>query len=74
MCIIDRDTAETHAERDGLYALPGDVAPLIRRISLNPVTRRLNILADNPAYPGQRDCDRRSLTIIGRVIWIGRTL
>lgn len=68
------DTSQCLAERDGLYALPGETAPLIRRISMDPITRRLNILADNSAYPSQYDHDRRSLTIIGRVIWIGRTL
>lgn len=68
------DTSQHQPDRDGLYALPGDAAPLIRRICLDPLSRRLDVLADNPAYPSQRDCDRRQLTIIGRVIWIGRSL
>lgn len=66
------DTSQRTAERDGLYALPGESAPLIRRVCLDPLTRRLNVLADNPAYPSQHQCERRSLTIVGRVIWIGR--
>lgn len=60
--------------RDGVYVLRFQDALLVKRLALNPATRRVSIRSDNPAYPGWDACDPADITIIGRVIWAGRKL
>jgi len=60
--------------RDGIYVLRLDDMLLVKRLALNPATRRLSIKSDNPAYPSWDDCNPDSVAIIGRVIWVGRRL
>jgi phage repressor protein C with HTH and peptisase S24 domain len=47
---------------------------LVKRLSPNPATRRITITSDNDAYPSWPDCDPAAITIIGRVVWVGRKL
>ncbi|MFM8542772.1 MAG: helix-turn-helix transcriptional regulator [Chakrabartia sp.] len=58
--------------RDGIYVLRFDEALLVKRLALNPATRRISIRSDNPAYPAWEDCDPASIALIGRVIWAAR--
>jgi SOS-response transcriptional repressor LexA len=68
------DTHDQSAARDGIYVLRVDDALLVKRLSLNPATRRLTIHSDNDAYPSWPDCDPSAIHIIGRVVWVGRKL
>jgi SOS-response transcriptional repressor LexA len=68
------DTNDQSAARDGIYVLRVDDALLVKRLSLNPATRRLTIHSDNDAYPSWPDCDPGAIHIIGRVVWVGRKL
>ncbi|WP_448586699.1 S24 family peptidase [Thermaurantiacus sp.] len=68
------DTDDRERLRDGLYVLRLNEALAARRLSVHPVTRRLSLLADNPAYPSFSDCEPQALDIVGRVVWIGRRL
>jgi hypothetical protein len=67
------DTGE-RATRDGVYVIASEGALLVKRLSVNPVTRRIAILSDNAAYPSFPDCDPDGIAIVGRVLWVGRTL
>lgn len=60
--------------RDGIYVLRLDDALMVKRLGVNPAARRLSIRSDNPAYPDWEDCDPATVTIIGRVIWVGRRM
>lgn len=60
--------------RDGIYVLRHEDTLLVKRLSPNPSSRRLTIASDNPAYPTWPNCSPRSVEIIGRVIWSGRTI
>lgn len=60
--------------RDGIYVLKVDDALLVKRLALNPIGRTLTIKSDNETYPSWPDCDPVTVTIIGRVIWVGRRL
>ena len=51
-----------------------DDALMVKRLSLNPATRRLTIRSDNEAYPSWPDCDPNAIALIGRVVWVGRKL
>lgn len=60
--------------RDGIYVLRIDDALMVKRLAIHPVTRRITVQSDNPAYADWPDCSLESLSIIGRVIWTGRRI
>jgi phage repressor protein C with HTH and peptisase S24 domain len=68
------DTEDRLSFRDGIYVLRVDDALMVKRLSLNPATRRLTIRSDNDAYPTWPDCDPAAVSVIGRVVWVGRKL
>ncbi len=68
------DTDDRERLRDGIYVLRTDDALLVKRLSVNPATRRLSIKSDNAAYPSWDDCDPATVAVIGRVVWVGRWL
>jgi phage repressor protein C with HTH and peptisase S24 domain len=60
--------------RDGIYVLRIEDALMVKRLALSPVEKRVTIRSDNPAYPSWPDCDRSTIDVVGRVIWVGRRL
>ncbi|MGP1283481.1 MAG: S24 family peptidase [Parasphingopyxis sp.] len=60
--------------RDGIYVLRVDNALMVKRIAMNPASRRFTIKSDNEGYPDWPDCDLDTLEVIGRVVWAGRRL
>lgn len=68
------DTDDREGLRDGIYVLRTDGALLVKRLSVNPATRRLAIRSDNEAYPSWNECDPAAVMVIGRVVWVGRRL
>ena len=68
------DRADSSAARDGIYVIGSDDRLLVKRLSVHPVTRRIAILADNPAYPDFPDCDPAAVALVGRVVWVARAL
>ena len=68
------DTDDRERLRDGIYVLRTDDALLVKRLSVNPATKRLTIRSDNEAYPSWDDCDPATVAVIGRVVWVGRRL
>jgi hypothetical protein len=68
------DTDDRERLRDGIYVLRTDEALLVKRLSVNPATRRLTIRSDNEAYPSWDDCDPAGVHVVGRVVWVGRRL
>lgn len=69
--LVDRDDAGA-ALRDGIYVLRVDEALMVKRLELNPSTRRITVRSDNPTYPVWTDCDPATIVVIGRVVWTGR--
>lgn len=69
------DTADRQDRlRDGIYALENGDRIFIKRLALNPVTRRIRILSDSVAYPPINECAAAEIHIVGRVVWYGRSL
>jgi hypothetical protein len=60
--------------RDGIYVLRIDEALVVKRVGLNPAGRSVSVRSDNPAYPSWPECDPRAISVVGRVIWVGRRL
>ena len=58
--------------RDGVYVLRVDDALVVKRIAINPASRRFTIRSDNPGYPDWPDCRPGDVEVIGRVVWAGR--
>jgi phage repressor protein C with HTH and peptisase S24 domain len=58
--------------RDGVYALRRDDALVVRRVAVNPASRRVSVKSDNGAYPLWPDCRLGDLTVIGRVVCVCR--
>ena len=67
------DTADRRL-RDGVFVLRTDESILIRRLSVNPTTKRVRVSCDNASYSSWEDCPSESLDILGRVVWVGRRL
>lgn len=69
--LVDRSDGETRV-RDGIYVLRMEDNLLVKRLTLHPVTRRVTLQSDNPAYADWPDLALTDINLIGRVIWTGR--
>lgn len=73
--LIDHRDAQS-VPRDGIYVIRMDSGLLVKRIQRLP-GNRLMITSDNPAYKPfeiAMDDAKTDLTIIGRVVWVGRRI
>ncbi|WP_226019215.1 S24 family peptidase [Novosphingobium sp. FKTRR1] len=67
------DVADDQSKlRDGIYVLRMDGALNVKRIAIEPQGRKISVVSDNAAYPSWQGLDRRSVNIVGRVLWFGR--
>ncbi len=72
--VVDRNDGAARM-RDGIYVLRIDTMLMVKRLMLEAgAARPLVIRSDNPRYPDIADYDPASLAIIGRVLWMGRSL
>jgi phage repressor protein C with HTH and peptisase S24 domain len=69
--LVDRGDAFNRL-RDGIYVLRVDEALIVKRLALHPISRRVTVQSDNPAYADWPDCRLDEIHCIGRVIWAGR--
>ncbi|MEO6248578.1 MAG: S24 family peptidase [Sphingomicrobium sp.] len=69
--LIDKGDAASRL-RDGIYVLRIEDALVVKRLALHPVTRRVTVQSDNPAYPDWPDLKLDAVHCIGRVIWAAR--
>ena len=70
--LVDRQ--QTNLARAGLYVLSIQDELVIKRVTMNPVSKLVTVKSDNPAYEPYRDLDPTDLVVVGRVIWIGREI
>lgn len=68
------DRSQTNPRREGLYVLRIDDILQVKRLSMHPVTKLLTIKSDNPAYPTYGEVNPDDVAVVGRVVWIGRSL
>jgi len=68
------DMTQKTIRNDGIYVLRNDDMILVKRISLNPVTKLCTIKSDNSFYESWEGCQPSDLDILGRVIWMGRKI
>lgn len=60
--------------RDGIYVLRMDDMLSVKRVAIEPQGKRVSVLSDNSAYPSWRGLEKRTINIVGRVLWFGRAL
>ena len=68
------DRAQTNPRREGLYVIRIDDMLQVKRISMHPVSKLLTVKSDNPAYRTYDNIPPEDIAIMGRVVWIGRSL
>jgi phage repressor protein C with HTH and peptisase S24 domain len=68
------DRAQTNPRREGLYVIRIDDMLQVKRISMHPVAKLLTVKSDNPAYRTYDNIPPDDIAIMGRVVWIGRSL
>lgn len=69
------DLADGQARlRDGIYVLRMDDALNVKRVAIEPKGRQISVVSDNPSYPSWNGLERRTINIVGRVLWFGRKL
>ncbi len=68
------DPSQGNPRREGLYVIRIDDMLQVKRISTHPVTKRLTVKSDNPAYPTYDNIEPADIAMVGRVVWIGRSL
>ncbi|GAA4009829.1 S24 family peptidase [Sphingomonas humi] len=69
--LVDRSD-DVSRVRDGIYVLRMEDSLLVKRLTVHPVTRRVTVQSDNPAYADWPDLALTDINLIGRVIWTGR--
>src|SRR3546814_10576015 len=71
--IVDLNDGQSRL-RDGIYVLRMDDMLSVKRVAIEPQGKRVSVLSDNPAYPSWRGLEKRTINIVGRVLWFGRAL
>lgn len=69
--LVDRSDSVERL-RDGIYVVRIDEALVVKRLALHPITHRVTVQSDNPAYSDWPDCRVEDIHVIGRVIWASR--
>lgn len=70
--LVDLD--QRHVAREGVYVINVEQSLQVKRISMHPKTKLLTVKSDNPRYPTYDDLTVEDLSVVGRVIWLGRSL
>jgi phage repressor protein C with HTH and peptisase S24 domain len=68
------DLTVTAVGRDGIYVIRLGDEVQCKRCSRHPVSGALTIASDNASYPTYQDVRPAGLSVLGRVIWTGRTV
>lgn len=70
--LIDLD--QRHLAREGIYVISVEERLQVKRITMHPKTKLLTVRSDNPKYPSYDDLTVEDLAVVGRVIWLGRSI
>jgi len=71
--LVDLGDNQTRV-REGIYVLRMEEGLAVRGVAIEPHGRKVSVVSDNPAYPTWNGLDRRTVNIVGRVLWFGRKL
>lgn len=68
------DTQHVRFRNDGLYMIRAGDVVRPRRLTAHPASDLVIISNDNPLYPGALECNPDDVMVVGRVLWVGRSL
>lgn len=68
------DLAQRHLAREGIYVISVEASLQVKRITMHPKTKLLTVRSDNPKYPSYDDLTVDDLAVVGRVVWLGRSV
>jgi phage repressor protein C with HTH and peptisase S24 domain len=71
--LVDRSDAG-RALREGVFVLRRDGTLLVKRLALSPASKSISVKSDNPNFPSWDNIDPNDVSVIGRVVWVGRRL
>lgn len=71
--IMVDNAAAARPLKDGVHVLRMDDVLMVKRIKVGKAGR-LSVLSDNPDYPSWPDANASAVTVLGRVVWVGRKL
>lgn len=70
--LVDLD--QRNLAREGIYVINVEASLQVKRISMHPKSKLLTVRSDNPKYPSYDDLSAEDLLVVGRVIWLGRSV
>ena len=70
--LVDLD--QRHLAREGIYVINVENRLQVKRITMHPKTKLLTVRSDNAKYPSYDDLTVDDLSVVGRVIWLGRSV
>lgn len=68
------DFSQRQFSKDGIYAIRYDGDVQVKRVSLNPSTKTVSVISDNPRYPSYHGLSPESVDIIAKIIWSARRM
>lgn len=71
--IMVDESAATKQLRKGIHVIRMEDMLMVKRLTPHP-GGRLSVMSDNDEFPSWPDMDAKEVTILGRVIWVGREL
>lgn len=77
LCNGDQVLVDTHQSRfrhDGLYMIRSGDLVRPRRLTAHPARDLVIVSNDNPLCPAALECNLDEVTVVGRVLWVGRSL
>jgi transcriptional regulator with XRE-family HTH domain len=70
--LIDKTVAKV--TQDGVYAIEASGHTMVKRVSFNPIRKKLTITNDNALYAPLGDVAPSDIKVAGRVVWAGKRL
>lgn len=71
--MVDTAAADRAPKKGGVYVVRLDGSLMVKRL-LPGKGGKLSILSDNPDYAPLEDVEAKEVSVIGRVVWVGRKL
>ncbi|MDH5556962.1 MAG: helix-turn-helix domain-containing protein [Alphaproteobacteria bacterium] len=59
---------------DGIYVMIVRSGLVIKRVVFSPEGNYVSVHSDNPVYPSHERVSRTSISLVGRVIWVGKRI
>ena len=66
------DTSQTNPRKDGIFVIRWDGLLNVKRVTADEASRTITVTSDNPRHAPRDGVLPDDITVLGRVVWIGR--